>query len=133
MTIAIKPGDVIAVDFDGTLCENAWPEIGRANDVLIDYLIKCKQAGAKLILWTMREGGKLHYAVEWCMERGLTFDAINDNLESLKDEFQNNPRKIYADYYIDDHNAALININGHDLHLGIVGEMIGYTGRDTDV
>ena len=24
---------IIAVDFDGTLCENKWPEIGKANKV----------------------------------------------------------------------------------------------------
>lgn len=23
---------IIAVDFDGTLCENKWPEIGEANE-----------------------------------------------------------------------------------------------------
>ena len=24
--------NIIAVDFDGTLCENKWPEIGEANE-----------------------------------------------------------------------------------------------------
>lgn len=24
----LKPAKIIAVDFDGTLCENKWPEIG---------------------------------------------------------------------------------------------------------
>jgi hypothetical protein len=30
---------IIAVDFDGTLCENKWPEIGEPNTELIGYLI----------------------------------------------------------------------------------------------
>lgn len=31
---------IIAVDFDGTLCENKWPEIGEANEDMIYYLRK---------------------------------------------------------------------------------------------
>ena len=36
---------------------------------------------------------------------GLEFDAVNDNLEEMKQIYGNNPRKIYADWYIDDKNA----------------------------
>ena len=35
----MKP-NIIAVDFDGTLCENKWPEIGMPNEELIEYLKK---------------------------------------------------------------------------------------------
>lgn len=45
-----------AVDFDGTLCENAYPEIGAPNLPLIDKLISRRRLGAKVILWTCREG-----------------------------------------------------------------------------
>ena len=31
---------IIAVDFDGTLCENKWPEIGEENEDMIYYLRK---------------------------------------------------------------------------------------------
>ena len=41
---------IIAVDFDGTLCENKWPEIGEPNKELIAYLKEQKEAGVKLIL-----------------------------------------------------------------------------------
>lgn len=47
---------IIAVDFDGTLCENKYPEIGKPNGVLIDDLKMRKDNGAKLILWTCRVG-----------------------------------------------------------------------------
>lgn len=69
---------------------------------LINHLIKRREQGNKIILWTCREGARLQEAVEWCKEYGLEFDAVNDNLQELKDEFGNNPRKIYADCYIDD-------------------------------
>lgn len=96
---------IIAVDFDGTLCSNAWPEIGEPNVPMIEFLKQRRKQGDKLILWTMREGRKLLDAVNWCIDHGLIFDAANDNLRSQKAEYGNNPRKVYADWYIDDHNA----------------------------
>ena len=97
---------IIAVDFDGTLCENAWPDIGEPNRELIDFLIKRRKQGDKLILWTMRESWALLNAIYWCNEHGLQFDAINDNLAEQQEKYHNNPRKVYADLYIDDHNAG---------------------------
>ena len=41
---------IIAVDFDGTLCENKWPAIGEPNTELIDYLKTEMDRGSKLIL-----------------------------------------------------------------------------------
>lgn len=97
--------EIYAVDFDGTLCEEKWPDIGEPNRPLIFKLIRLRKAGDKIILNTMREGDLLCQAVEWCRRFGLEFDAVNDNLEEEKRKFNNNPRKIYAQYYIDDHNA----------------------------
>ena len=93
---------IIAVDFDGTLCFSNWPELGDPNVVLIEYLKKCRTLGHKLILWTCRAGEPLDAAVSWCMEQGLEFDAINDNLPEIVSLYGNNSRKITCDYYIDD-------------------------------
>ena len=97
---------IYAVDFDGTLCENKWPEIGEPNVRLIDYL-KCEQEkGAKIILWTMREGDLLDAAENWLFDKfEFMPDAVNDNLPELKKFYNNNPRKVFANVYIDDHNA----------------------------
>lgn len=95
---------IYAVDFDGTLCYSNWPELGEPNLKLINFLKEKKEQGDKLILWTMREGETLDKAVDWCSSYGLTFDTINDNLEERNLIFNCNPRKVYADYYIDDHN-----------------------------
>ena len=73
---------VIAVDFDGTLCEAQWPGIGNANYPVINELILQKKQGDKVILWTCRTGKMLNDAVKWCYARGLCFDAINENLAS---------------------------------------------------
>lgn len=93
---------IFAIDFDGTLCENAWPEIGEPNIAMIEYVKALRKIGHELILWTCREGSDLEKAVAWCAEQGITFDAVNDNLEETKQWFGGNSRKIVADYYIDD-------------------------------
>lgn len=63
---------------------------------------KRKAEGARLILWTNREGDLLEEAVEWCRERGLEFDTVNANLPELIELYKNDCRKINADIYIDD-------------------------------
>lgn len=104
----IQKGDIIAVDFDGTLCENAWPGIGSQKEDVIEFLKKCAKEGAQLVLWTMREGELLRKALIWCKARGLQFEAVNDNVQKMKDFYGNNPRKVFANYYIDDHNAEFL-------------------------
>ena len=94
---------IYAVDFDGTLCENCYPDIGKPNIKLIEFLKAKQQEGSKIILYTMREYEALQKAVEWCKQFNLIFDAVNDNLP--EQIFFKNTRKVYADIYIDDHNA----------------------------
>ena len=93
---------VIAVDFDGTLCENKWPKIGRPNFKVINYLKKEKKKGAKVILWTCRMDERLENAVKWCKAYNLEFDAINENLPEIIKEFGGDSRKVFANEYIDD-------------------------------
>lgn len=100
---------VIAVDFDGTLCEDNWPFIGKPNTDLISWLLKRKEMGDKLILWTCREGDPLDLAVSWCREHSLHFDAINDNLPERIAEWGDS-RKISADWYIDDRGLSCFDL-----------------------
>lgn len=99
---------VIAVDFDGCLCAAKWPEIGEARQQVINELIKQQAEGAKLILWTCREGEQLDRAIAWCSERGLQFDAVNDNLEENKIRYGNNSRKVWATEYWDDKSVLVV-------------------------
>ena len=94
--------EIIAVDFDGTLCENKWPDIGEANVDLISYLKKRQDDGDKLVLWTCRTGEYLSDAVVWCLDNGLDFNSINSNIREVRNIFGIEGSKIYADVYIDD-------------------------------
>lgn len=102
-----KKNKIIAVDFDGTLCENKWPEIGAANDELIEYLKKRQASGDKIILWTCRVGELLQQAVRFCYNRGLIFDAVNENLPETLEWMNDDSRKIFANEYIDDRNVPI--------------------------
>ena len=93
---------IIAVDFDGTLCENAWPGIGPARSGVIEYVLGQQMTGAKLILWTNRKGERLEEAVRWCAARGIAFDAVNENLPEIVERFGGDTRKVYADEYLED-------------------------------
>lgn len=98
---------VIAVDFDGVLCEDQWPQIGPEKKDIIELAKFRKQAGAALILWTCRCGEQLDEAVSWCRERGLEFGAVNENLPERVAFYGSESRKISADEYWDDKARGL--------------------------
>ena len=98
---------ILAVDFDGTLCKDAYPAIGEPNFWALHAVKKAKENGAKLILWTCRCGQYLDQAVGWCLAQGITFDAINENLPEIVAKYGTNCRKIFADYYLDDKNISV--------------------------
>lgn len=100
----------IAVDFDGTLnaCGDNYPDIGTENPYAFDVLKRLKRDGHKIILNTCRRGKPLQEAVEWCTQKGISFDSINDNPWSRA--LYNDPTpgtKVFADYYIDDRSLGI--------------------------
>lgn len=104
-----KMGKIYAVDFDGTLCRGThYPAVsGSPNYYLIEFLKEKRHQGNIVILWTCREGEALDQAVKWCKKYGLEFDYINENTEPNRKRYGNNCRKIFAHYYIDDHNLTV--------------------------
>ena len=93
---------VIACDFDGVICQEAYPRIGRANLATIIALRQARANGHKLILCTCREGPLLDAALAWCGAFELQFDAVNANLPERIARYGCDCRKIGADIYIDD-------------------------------
>ena len=89
----------IAIDFDGCLCENAWPDIGAPHWPVIRAAQLEQHEGAALILWTCRCGEMLEAAKAWCRDCGLIFDAVNENLPERLEHCGCESRKISADEY----------------------------------
>lgn len=98
---------VIAIDFDGCICTEEWPGVGRPNWAVINAAKKEKENGAALVLWTLREGKFLEDALKACESWGLEFDAVNDTIQSWKDAYGNNPRKVGATEYWDDRAVVM--------------------------
>lgn len=98
-------GKIIAVDFDGTLCVDRFPEIGVPIIAAINWIKNVGKCN-KIILWTCRVNDRLSEAIDWCKGHGITFDAINDNLPENVAQYGTNPRKVFADLYIDDKSIS---------------------------
>ena len=97
---------VIAIDFDGTIVEHRYPEIGKEIPFSVETLKMLQQDRHKLILWTVREGHLLDEAVQWCKERGLEFYAVNRDYPEETREDRGFSRKLKADMFIDDRNLG---------------------------
>ena len=104
---------IIAVDFDGILCDNKFPKIGSPNYSVISLVSQLIDDGHEVVLWTTRNGEELTAAIDWCGEHGLHFCNVNGPAPSNEKEYEGvyptPSRKIYADVYIDDHNLEFRN------------------------
>lgn len=121
---------IVAVDFDGTLVTDKYPDIGVPNFEMFEVCKQLQSMGVKIILWTSRdnedEDCRLNQAVKFCRNRGLEFDAVNENIAEIKTLFGNDTRKVYADLYIDDKAIPNYMDPGHWAnHLGLKFELRG--------
>lgn len=99
---------IIAVDFDGTIVEDRYPQIGPAKIFAFETLKELQNKGHRLILWTYRSGEKLEEAVEFCKKNDIEFYAVNNSYpeEKFKGIVS---RKINADVFIDDRNLGKLH------------------------
>ena len=97
----------IAVDFDGTIVEHQYPDIGRERPFATETLRMLIKERHQLILWSVREGDLLQEAVDWCRERGVEFYAVNKDYPEEERENNNHfSRKLKVDMWIDDRNVG---------------------------
>lgn len=96
---------IIAIDFDGTIVEDAYPNIGKPMIFAFETMKKLQSEGHRLILWTYRTDKKLQEAVDFCKQQGLEFYAINKSYP--EEEFDGKiSRKINATFFVDDRNIG---------------------------
>lgn len=97
---------IIAVDFDGTIAEDAYPKVGKEKMFAFETLKQLQADGHRLILWTYRHGETLEEAVQFCKDNGVEFYAVNNSFAG--EEFNPNEasRKLNADIFIDDRNLG---------------------------
>lgn len=95
----------IAVDFDGTIVDNNYPDIGKPKLFAFETLKTLQRNDCQLILWTYRSGKTLEEAIDFCREKGIEFYAVNNSYpeETYSEEIS---RKINVDIFIDDKNLG---------------------------
>lgn len=96
----------IAVDFDGTIVDDAYPSIGKPKIFAFETLKKLQSEGYRLILWTYRHGQSLQEAIEFCKKKGIEFYSVNSSFEGELFDSETQSRKIDADLFIDDRNLG---------------------------
>ena len=104
----------IAVDFDGTIVEHRYPEIGEEIPFAIDTLKMLIADRHKVILYTMRNGKLLDEAVRWCSDRGVEFYAINSDVPNdfVSDRDKNFSSKVNAGFtFFPSSTCAFANVS----------------------
>lgn len=96
---------IVAVDYDGVLMLK-----DGINMSLVRGLIELQKWGVRVILWTCRGGYDLSEALAKCNQAGLMFYAVNRNVSEQIMAYNNDSRKIFAHFYIDD-QALGFNLN----------------------
>ena len=94
----------ICIDFDGTVVDHRFPEIGPPVPFALEWMRKFQEAGTKLILFTMRSdsgksGDSLTSAVCYLEENGIKLFGVNRNPTQV--HWTSSPRA-YGQLYIDD-------------------------------
>jgi len=93
---------VLAIDFDGTICENAFPKIGNLINEADVYIRKLFKDGHEIVINTCRSGKYEGIAQDFLDENDIPYHYINSNLPRLIVKYTQDCRKISADIYIDD-------------------------------
>ena len=95
---------IIAVDFDGTIVQHKYPEIGSEIPFATATIRRLIEEQHQVILWTVRQGQLLQDAVDWCKEHGIEFYAVNKSYP--EEEANSGYAKVNAELFIDDRNLG---------------------------
>lgn len=128
---------IIAIDFDGTIVDDKYPEIGALKPKAAEVIRALKQRGDYIIIWTCRTGDHLLQAINYLIHHNIPFDAVNAHNPDNFKLYGNAAAKVYADHYIDDkgiggfpgwyHIEAYL-IHGYQLNIEIGPKIVSEFG-----
>lgn len=94
---------IIAIDFDGTIVEDHFPEIGKMVDGAREVINRLYDEGYTIIIWTCRTKINKARAIEFLVRNGVKYHYFNESsVANLRIYDWVDTRKVYADLYIDD-------------------------------
>lgn len=103
---------IIAVDFDGTIVDHEFPDIGKLKPGAKKTLNKWHKDGISVIIWTCRNQvdpecgvNSTIFAVRKFLDaNGIKYATINEHAPVMPFRLQST--KVFADMYIDDRNMG---------------------------
>jgi len=102
LTTIWAPKQVIAIDFDLTICDSKYPLLGDRIKGAKKYINKLHAEGYGIVINTCRTDTEAHMAIEWLDDHGINYHYFNCNFPYRIDQYRQDCRKISADLYIDD-------------------------------
>lgn len=95
----------IAVDFDGAIAAENYPNIGALIIKAKKYMNKWYDQGHTVIVNTCRSGKYQDDAREFLIANGIKFHTINEHTSRQVMQYPIESRKMSADLYIDDRDS----------------------------
>lgn len=97
---------ILAIDFDGTIATESFPEVGTLIEDADVIIRKLYDEGHDIIINTCRTGKYEGLAEYFLRDHEIPFHFINSNLPRVLDQYKQDCRKISADFYIDNRNIG---------------------------
>ena len=97
---------ILAIDFDGTIATDSFPEVGTLREDADVIIRKLYEDGHDIIINTCRTGKYEGLAEYFLVDNNIPYHFINSNLPRVIDTYKQDCRKISADFYIDNRNIC---------------------------
>lgn len=99
---------ILAIDFDGTICTEKYPEVGMERQGAKEFINKLYDEGYFIIINTCRTHDSsasvdpAQVAKDFLKLRGIKYHTFNEHAPFILDKYPIEARKISAEIYIDD-------------------------------
>ena len=106
--------EIISIDFDGTIVDFAYPNVGKPKPNVVAVIQRLRSEGHKILIFTCRTSKKdIDAAKDMLDTYCIPYDGINENVPNAI--FPAYP-KIHAHLYIDDRQLGGIPEDWEDIY-----------------
>ena len=108
----MKKKKTVAIDFDGTIVEHMFPEIGAIKKNVVDKMKEWYEQGHTIIIWTCRTDQYAEEARKFLDDNEIPYHYFNENPTNPLGDWC---RKILADVYLDDRALNVDDLDSFNL------------------